>query len=187
MIKAVFVGIMILLVPSPALTEPILTITCHEPKGKRMEYGVFPNEHIDAMVKKKAPPKPRFRTVDDGYTGLTATFIVDSAAPDKMTYIWGDTAEFEPYKDTARQVGIEVPPTPTRQAAIILFTEDQISTVEKGPQYARLQSFFPKLGTAYFAHHSYVHFGIDDWNEQLSLFARCEFAWKERAPVPHVK
>src|SRR5882672_9311594 len=64
MIKTAFVGIMILLMPSLALTEPILTITCHEPKGKRMEYGVFPNEHIDAIVKKKAPPKPRLRTVD---------------------------------------------------------------------------------------------------------------------------
>src|SRR5262245_16613672 len=101
MIKVAFVGIMILLIPTPALTEPILTITCHAPQGKRMEYGVFPNEHIDAIVKKKAAPKPRLHTVDDGYTGVTPTFIIDSAAPDKMTYLWGDTAEFDPYKNAA--------------------------------------------------------------------------------------
>jgi len=178
---------MILLMSSPALTEPILTITCNAPQGKRMEYGVFPNEHIDAIVKKKAPPKPRLRTVDDGYTGVTPTFIIDSAVPNKMTYMWGDTAEFEPHKQAARQFGIKVPAPAAQQADIIVFNEELISTIEQGPRYAWLNSFFPKLGVAYFVQHEYRHFGIDTWNVQISLFARCEFAWKDHTPVPPVK
>src|SRR5262245_30294983 len=136
MLKAAFVALMILLMPSPALTEPILTITCHEPKGKRMEYGVFLHEYLDAKLKKKAPPKPRLHTVDDGYTGVTVPFMIDSATPDKMTYVWGDTAEFEPLKQAARQFGTPVPPPTAKQADIIVFNEDLISTIEKGPRYA---------------------------------------------------
>ena len=187
MIKAVFVGIMILLMPSPALPEPILTITCHEPKGKRMEYGVFWTEYLDAKIKKQARPKPRLRTGDDGYTGVTPTFIIDSATPDKMTYVWGDTTEFEPYKQAARQSGLQVPPLVAQQAVIMVFEEDLISTLEKGPRYVWVNSFFPKLGVAYFVQHEYREIERAAWNTQISLFARCEFAWKTGAPGPSVK
>jgi hypothetical protein len=56
MVKAACVALMILLMPSPAPTEPILTITCHEPKGKRMEYGVFLYEYLDAKIMIAATP-----------------------------------------------------------------------------------------------------------------------------------
>jgi hypothetical protein len=187
MLKAAFVGLMILLMPSPALTEPILTITCHEPKGKRMEYGVFLYEYFDAKIKKKAPPKPRLRTGDDGYTGVTPTFMIDSATPDKMTYVWGDTAEFEPYKQAARQFGLQVPAPAAQQAVIMVLNEDLISTFEKGPRYVWVNSFFPKLGVAYFVQHEYRELESVAWNTQISLFARCEFAWKAGAPGPSVK
>jgi hypothetical protein len=190
MLKAAFVGLMILLMPSPALTEPILTITCHEPKGKRMEYGVFLYEYYDAKIKKQTLPKPRLRTMDDGYTGLTIPFIIDSAAPNKMTYVWGETAEVESYRKDARRLGIPVPPPIVReqQADIMVFNEDLISTLEKGPRYMWVNSFFPKLGVAYFAQHEYGEFESAAWNTQISLFARCEFAWwKAGSPGPSVK
>lgn len=173
----------ILLSSSPGFAAPLLTITCHEPKGRRVEYGVFPEEYVDAKVKAKAVPKPTLREDADGYSGVHPTFIIDSLRPKSMTVLWGDSAQFDEAKGAARSLSIPVQPPAAREATILLFSDDQISAIEVGPQNVAVHSFFPKLGTAYFSNHANLHFG-GSWSESQSLSAPCEFGWNPEHRQP---
>ncbi|MEA2627343.1 MAG: hypothetical protein QOD06_3388 [Candidatus Binatota bacterium] len=171
----------ILVASSSAVASPLLTITCHEPKGQRVEYGVFPEEYMDAKGNGKPLPTPRRRESADGYSGVHPTFIVDSVRPKSMTVLWGDSAKFDAPKAAAKSLGVPVPAPSAREATILLFSDDQISAIEVGAQNVGVHSFFPKLGTAYFTNHANIHFG-SDWSESVSLFAVCEFAWNSGDP-----
>jgi hypothetical protein len=65
-----------LTVPKLLQAESLVTIICDEPRGPRIDY--FGN------------PKTELQEERDGFTGVNPVFILDPAAPQTLTVLWGD-------------------------------------------------------------------------------------------------
>src|SRR5215467_9878882 len=75
-----------------ANAEPMLTISCEEPKGSSIEYGSTPAERIAADQKKEPRPSPTLRgPTEDGYS-RKPTFVIDSDEKN-VTVIWAESRE----------------------------------------------------------------------------------------------
>ena len=161
---------------TPCLAEPLVTISCHEPKGSRMEYGASARERVRAEIDKKSEPKPQLRgPTKDGYD-MNPTFIVDSGKK-KLTVTWSESASDVELRKKLKAANLPAPSLPpTAEADIVLFEPDQISALQVTPPNAvTVYSFFPKLGTAFFTTQAHELSGKN--SQQMSVFSACEFSW----------
>lgn len=165
------------LFPLLSLAEPLVTISCHEPKGSRMEYGVSAREHVQAEKDKKPEPRPHLKgPTEDGYVE-NPTFIIDSDKK-KLTVVWAESAPDAELRKKAKELGVPYccSPPPAADANIVMFTSDQISALQVNPPNAvTAYSFFPKLGTAFFTTQEHELSGKN--STQMSVFSACEFSW----------
>lgn len=160
-----------------AFSKPLLTVTCNEPKGSSMGYGVPWFERTKAALDKKPiPTESHFQQeAKDGYDRKPA-FIIDSSKR-KVTITWAESADEQELRKQAKSENLPFSPTPSAtEANIVLFTPNQISILEadfSGSVF--LYSLFPKLGTAFIAS-QYTEPGGKN-GRQVSTFAECEFSW----------
>ncbi len=77
--KYLLISSVLLLFASSATAEPMMTVTCEQPKGVRTEYGVSLSEYFDAHMQKRPESKPSFKAPKpDAFIGKP-TFIADSS------------------------------------------------------------------------------------------------------------
>jgi hypothetical protein len=176
-LRAVRLFLLVWLIPSYSLAEPLVTMSCSEPKGFRTEYGTSVREVVQAQKEQKPEPKPHLKgPAKDGYA-MNPTFLVDSGKR-KLTIIWSESAADAKAREEARELGMpyRFPPVVVSEAEIILFSPDQIAALRlRPPDGADLYTFFSKLGTAFLTSQG---FNFRNKNtEQFSVFTTCEYSW----------
>ena len=140
-----------------ASAEPMLTVTCDSPKGKRYDYGKGLLGH----------EKTKFQESADSFTDSNPIFVLDNNTPTELSVIWGDTKSIP--KAMQR-------PTIAAQHPIVPFSKGQITAVNDYDNGVWVYSLFPKLGYAVFTRQS-------NWAEGQHatgsvLYAKCEFAFR---------
>ncbi|MBI3902551.1 MAG: hypothetical protein HY306_06355 [Nitrosomonadales bacterium] len=172
-----YIFIIASLITTLSFAEPLVIITCHEPMGSSMEYGVSSFERVQAAIdKKQKPTKSHFKeAIKNGYE-RKPTFIIGSDKK-KATIVWAESAEEAKQRELAKSVNVPYccSPSPATDANIVMFTPDQISALQVDTGIVTLYSFFPKLGTVFIASQYTEPSGKN--STQLSTFAECEFAW----------
>jgi len=141
------------LITTFSFAEPFVTVSCHEPMGSSMEYGVSSFERVQAAIdKKQKPTKSHFKeAIKNGYE-RKPTFIISSDKR-KATIVWAESAKEAKQRELAKSVNVPYccSPPPATDADIAMFTADQISALQVDTGIAILYSFFPKFGTAFIA------------------------------------
>lgn len=174
------VFLLVCLVSTFSLAEPLVTISCDTPKGSRMEYGESSFDRVQSAIDKKPVPKPRLIGPNaDGYDERP-TFTIDSTKK-KLLVTWAESADELERRKQAKEVGVPYccSPNPTSEAKIVIFVSDHISALEATPPFAiTMYSFFPKLGTVFITTQ-----GLDVFRKnsiQQSFFAACNFSWSNQ-------
>jgi hypothetical protein len=163
--------------PSLAFAEPLVTISCDQPKGVTMQYGTSFGERLQAYQDKRPEPKSSFKEpTPDRYLGKP-TFVIDSTER-KLTVLWAESPDQIELREEAKKRNLPTLPGPQAiEVAIIAFTNDQITAVEAMPFAAMMYSFFPKLGVAFLVE-QHLDLGLKN-AIQLATFASCEFSWNK--------
>jgi hypothetical protein len=103
LIAPALTALLLLTIAEIAIAEPLLTISCENPKGFRMQYGVSPHDLVEAKQNHRPEPEPRLKgPTQDGY-GERPTFIVD-ANQKNMTVVWTESPETVAARKLARQL-----------------------------------------------------------------------------------
>jgi hypothetical protein len=161
---------------TPCLADPLVTITCNEPRGTSMEYGTSVQERVHAETNKKPEPKPQLRGPTINSLVMKPTFVVDSGKK-KLTVIWSESVsdiELRRKLKSANLPTLSLPPS--TEADIVLFGSNQISALEvTPPNVVAVYSFFPKLGVAFITTQAHQLSGKD--TQQISTFSDCIFSW----------
>ena len=161
----------------PAQAAPLVTISCERPKGYRTEYGASASERVQARIAKVPEPAPRYKEPEsDGYT-MAPTFVVERSER-KVTIIWSEAPEDVSARNEAKAPNLPYccDPPPAAEARIESISDNQITAVQlTEPNGINLYSFYPKLGMVFVASQGHEPSGKNA--DQLSLFAKCEFAW----------
>ncbi len=148
-----------LLAAQLAWSEPLLTVTCEQPRGRRVDYGqgIFGTE------------KTKLEERTDSFTGVNPVFIIDGGTPDQLTVIWGDTKGIP----KAMQH-----PTKAEQHPIVHFSAGQITAVHNFGTGVWVYSLFPKLAFGVFTRQS--HWGPEGHHALGSVMhAKCQFAYSK--------
>jgi hypothetical protein len=135
--------IIVSLLPTISIAEPLVTIPCDKPNGFNMQYGVSFTERLEAARNNlPEPTKPKLTgPTKDGYAGKP-TFIIDTNRKD-MTVVWSELPDDVKLRQQAKDLGLpQIPPTPATNANIILFFNEQISAVLVEPWSIMTFSFF---------------------------------------------
>ncbi len=154
-----------------ANAESLLTITCEKPNGFRMEYGVAAEATTGNQPEKAMLSGP----TKDGYQGKP-TFLIDSTKKN-MTVIWNLLPEAEAWRKQAKELFNlnSLSPLPAADAAIVSFSDEQISAIKVDAGSIMTYSFFPRSSTM-FINQQYVQLGLKK-TVQISAFAGCDFSW----------
>lgn len=148
-----------LLAAQLAWSEPLLTVTCEPPRGRRVDYGqgAFGTE------------KTKLEEGTDSFTGVNPVFIIDGGTPDQVTVIWGDS------KGIPKAMQL---PTKAQQPPIVHFSAGQITAVYNYGNGVWVYSLFPKLAFGVFTRQS--HLGPEGHHATGSmLYAKCQFAYSK--------
>lgn len=158
-----------------ANADPLLTISCDQPKGVSIAYGVSLTELVEADQKKQPEPPPTLKApTKDGFVAKP-TFVID-ANKRRVTVIWAESPEDAELRKQAEKLKLPIsPPSPAREATVVQFLDDQISAIEPGPWSITTYSFFPKMGTAFIAQQA-MSLGLKKATE-IATFAYCQFSW----------
>ena len=145
----IFKAVVVAAVCFSAQARPIMTVTCTEPTGPRVDfYG------------------GRFEEKQDGFVGVKPMFIFNDDKPKLATVIFGPTA-------TAKELGVK--DAGAFEAAVVVQNSEQISLVAStGTHIAQMYSLFPKKGIGYFTLHKHVPFQ-DGVASTATLVSKCEF------------
>jgi hypothetical protein len=174
---------LISIVVPKAEAEPLVTISCEQPKGFDISYGTTLKERFEAEEKNRSEPPPTLRgPTEDGYLG-TPTFVIDSNRR-KMTVVWANLPKDEDRKKFEKKWNIPpLPPPPATDATVVLFFKEQISAIEVQAWSIMTYSFFPTLGTAFFGQQAFQPGSKE--TSQLAAFAHCEFSWTNPNDQPN--
>jgi hypothetical protein len=167
------------LLPTISTAEPLVTITCHEPAGVSMQYGVSRSELVKAAMDGKPEPEPSFKGPTKDEYLMNPTFVVDSSKK-KVTISWAESASDQELRKQAKELNLlpPSPPPPATEASVLMFMPDQISALEvKPPNATTIYSFFPRLGTAFFTTQAHELGGRN--TQQMAVFSLCEFSWSK--------
>ncbi len=120
-----------LLVSVVAHAKPVLTATCGQPIGQRLD-------QVAGSIQSKS----------DGFDGVNPVFIIDDQKPKVVTYIWGP-AEWA--RDVLKMKAA------AQDALIVSATDDKITAVRlEGENIIQMYSLFPKKGLVLFSQHRYI-------------------------------
>ncbi len=163
-----------LIIPA-ASDSTLLTISCDQPKGIRMEYGVSVGDALAAAANNVPDPKPSFTGPRPDAYVLKPTILINRART-QATIVWSRPPEEE--ADAKRRLAADLPPLSDPNATempVVEFSADQITLAETALFMATTYSFFPKLGVTFFADQR-PSLGLRS-AIQLAFFAHCEFSW----------
>jgi hypothetical protein len=179
---AAFFALLLSLPLSAASAEPLVTITCDQPKGFNITYGTSLRERFEAREKKLPFPTPTFSGPNnDGFLSKP-TFVIDANKRD-VTVIWTELPEDVELRKQAKKLNIpQPPPPPASNATVVWFMPDLISAIDAEPWSIVTYSFFPKLGTAFIGQQS-MSPGSKDTTE-IATFAHCELSWTNPKDAP---
>lgn len=131
--------------------HPVMTITCTEPHGPRIDYH-----------------NGKFENTKDGFDDVTPTFIFNDEKPEQVTVLFGP-AKWA--KDAGYDPG-------AFEATILLKNSEQITmTASTGTHIGQMYSIFPKKGLGYFTLHKYFPFG-SGLASTTTLISKCKLATK---------
>ncbi len=147
------IALMQLLV-ADADAKSVMTATCDEPKGPRVDYGGFP-------AQKSGQP---LNHSWDSFTGVYPAFIIDDADPKRLTYVFGNT-----------KAGGDLGAKPARAAIVIVGTDEMISAVDVGSNSVAIFTLYPKAGVGFFTYHEAQRLAGGDATA-VTYIARCSFA-----------
>ena len=132
-----------------AYARPILTVTCSEPNGPRIDFH-----------------GGKYEDKQDGFSGVRPTFIFNDDKPQHATVIFGPTASAKDmgYKDTG-----------AFDAVVLVRNSDQITLIAStGTHIAQMYTLYPKKGIGYFTLHKHLPFQ-DGVASTATLLSKCEF------------
>lgn len=137
------------LLQSTGVARPVLTVSCTEPAGSRIDhYG------------------GKFVEGQDGFTGVLPVFIFDDANRSQATVVFGPTRP---------AVSAGVRDTGAYEATVLVNTPEQITLMAStGTHIAQMYSLYPKAGLAYFTLHKHlpVQGGVAS---TATMVSKCEF------------
>lgn len=149
-LKKTATAIFLTLACCSAQARPVMTITCNEPNGTRTDFY-----------------EGEFQEEQDGFAGVTPTFIFDDKKPQLATVI------FKP-SGLAKAMGLK----DSSAFNIIVQNSDQITLVEAtDTNLAQMYTLFPKKGIGYFTLHKYTA-GRDGEASTGTLIAKCNVLTK---------
>jgi hypothetical protein len=127
-----------------------MTITCDEPNGTRTDFY-----------------EGEFQEEQDGFAGVSPTFIFDDKKPQLVTVLFKPAA-------LAKEMGFK----DSNTFKIIVQNTDQITLVEaSNTNIAQMYTLFPKQGIGYFTLHKYK--AVRDGEASTgTLIAKCKVVTK---------
>jgi len=137
----------LLLLPSFGYAQQMLYARCGEPVGTRYD-------QVDGRIQQQA----------DGFAGVSPTFIITKAAPDRLTFLWGPAA----WAREALQMRERL-----QDAAIVDATPEKITAVRVEPGgVTQMYSLYPTKGLVYFTQHRFI---VGQVPTASTFYAKCEF------------
>ena len=130
--------------------DAALLIRCSSPEGPSLGFGHL--EDIQGNVIQQ--PKDGFVEDRDGFRGVYPTFMIFDEDPKILWSIWGSTVPEGLTKEEVEAIS----PTELKKSVLIHHSETYIASVSVYPGSVYLDSFFPKLGIAYFSRHKVMEF-----------------------------
>jgi hypothetical protein len=144
------------LMVGPTLAKPFVTAVCDEPKGPRIDVGGW-------LAEKNGK---RINQVEDSFTGVFPTFILDDSDLKRLTYVFGNTK-------SAKDFGV---PTPgARQAYVLNLSSDLITAVNFTTEGVAVFSLYPASGFGFFTFHESNPVGGAD-AKAVTFVSECEFS-----------
>jgi hypothetical protein len=169
-------ALILALVPLACSADPLVTITCAQPKGLSQYYGIAARDREKAASEHKQPENHLSEPDKDGFNAKP-TFIVDSNRK-KLTLLWAESAGETALRQWSKNLGTQWDPDPARDLAVIAYSPLVITAMDAHPGpngSVDLYSFYPKLGIVYMARHYLDIMGAEA--TQSAFSAKCEFTW----------
>ena len=146
----ILTGIVVLVMCFSAQARPVMTVTCNEPNGQRVDFY-----------------DRKFEEKQDGFAGVKPMFIFNDDKPSSAVVIFGPAAG-------VKELGLK--DTGAFEAVVVVRNSEQITLVAStGTHIAQMYSLFPKKGIGYFTLHKYLPFQ-DGIASTATLISKCEFA-----------
>jgi hypothetical protein len=144
------------LMAGPGLTKPFLTVVCDEPKGPRVDVGGW-------LAEKNGK---RINQIEDSFTGVFPTFILDDTDLDHLLYLFGNTK-------SAEEFGIPI--RGPRQARVLNLSAKLITAVETSSDGIAVFSLYPASGVGFFTYHEADPLGGAD-AKAVTFVSECNFS-----------
>lgn len=133
------------LVATAADAERMMFIRCEPPRGPAIDFGWLHS----LTGKTLQSPDDGFKLSQDGVTGVYPTFFMTADEPGVLWSLWGSTV---PPGMTKERVE-ELSPTEPHKGTIIKRSDRLLASIEVYESEVWLQTFYLKLGVAYFTRH----------------------------------
>lgn len=140
----------------PAFAKPFVTVVCDEPKGPRIDVGGW-------LAEKSGK---RINQIEDSFTGVSPTFILDDKDLGHLIYLFGNTKP-------ADQFG--VPARGARQASVLNLSEKLITAAEVSSDGIAVFSLYPAAGFGFFTFHEADPLGGAD-AKAVTFVSECKFS-----------
>ena len=146
----ILTGIVVSAMCLSAQARPVMTVTCNEPNGQRVDFY-----------------SGKFEEKQDGFAGVKPTFIFNADNPRSATVIFSPASG-------AKEMGIK--DSGAFEAVVVVRNSEQITLIAStGTHIAQMYSLFPKKRIGYFTLHKHLPFH-DGIASTATLISKCEFA-----------
>ncbi|WP_150785601.1 hypothetical protein [Pseudomonas fluorescens] len=144
------------LLAGPALAKPVVTAICDEPKGPRIDVGGW-------LAEKNGK---RINQIEDSFTGVFPTFILDDTDLKRITYVFGNTRSAE---------GLGVSARGAQQAHVLSLSGELITAVQVAANGIAIFSLYPASGFGFFTYHESNPIGGAE-AKAVTFVSKCEFS-----------
>lgn len=144
------------LLAESTLANPIVTAICDEPKGPRIDVG--------GWLQKKTGN--RINQIEDSFTDVFPTFILDDADLEHLTYVFGNTK-------SAKGLGISA--RGAQKARVLNLSGELITAISVAENGVSVFSLYPASGFGFFTYHESNPMG-GAVAKAVTFVSECEFS-----------